>query len=51
MANASGSYGEIYGYDSNNEINWCFGTLLSVDLRNWIHIPFGIGFGGTDSFQ
>jgi hypothetical protein len=47
MANASGSYGEIYGYDSNNEINWSFGTLLSVDLKNWIHIPFGIGFGGT----
>jgi len=47
MANASGSYGEIYGYDSDNEINWSFGTLLSVDLKNWIHIPFGIGFGGT----
>ena len=47
MASASGSYGEIYGYDSDNEINWSFGTLLSVDLKNWIHIPFGIGFGGT----
>jgi len=47
MANASGSYGEIYGYDSDNEINWSFGTLLSVDLKDWIHIPFGIGFGGT----
>lgn len=47
MANASGSYGEIYGYDSDNEINWSFGTLLSIDLKNWIHIPFGIGFGGT----
>jgi hypothetical protein len=47
MANASGSYGEIYAIDSDNEFNWSFGTLLSVDLKNWIHIPFGIGFGGT----
>ncbi len=47
MANASGSYGEIYGINSDNEFNWSFGTLLSVDLKNWIHIPFGIGFGGT----
>jgi hypothetical protein len=47
MANASGSYGEIYAINSDNEFNWSFGTLLSVDLKNWIHIPFGIGFGGT----
>jgi len=47
MANASGSYGEIYAINSDNEINWSFGTLLSVDLKNWIHIPFGIGIGGT----
>lgn len=47
MANASGSYGEIYAIDSDNEFNWSFGTLLSVDLKNWIHIPFGFGFGGT----
>ena len=47
MANASGSYGEIYAVNSANEFNWSFGTLLSVDLKNWIHIPFGIGFGGT----
>ena len=47
MANVSGSYGEIYAINSDNEFNWSFGTLLSVDLKNWIHIPFGIGFGGT----
>ncbi len=47
MANASGGYGEIYAIGSDNEFNWSFGTLLSVDLKNWIHIPFGVGFGGT----
>ncbi len=47
MAKASGSYGEIYAAYSDNEFNWAFGTLLSVDLKNWIHIPFGVGFGGT----
>jgi len=47
MANGSGSFGEAYAYNSNNELNWSFGALLSVDLRNWINIPFGIGLGGT----
>jgi len=47
MANGSGSFGESYALNSQNEVNWSFGTLLSVDLNNWIHIPFGIGFGGT----
>jgi hypothetical protein len=47
LANASGSFGEIYAKASDNNLSWAFGTLLSVDLRNWIHIPFGIGFGGT----
>ena len=47
MANCSGSFGEIYARNSNSELNWSFGALLSVDLRNWINIPFGIGFGGT----
>ena len=47
MASASGGYGEIYAADSDNEFNWAFGTLLSLDLKNWIHIPFGVGFGGT----
>jgi len=47
MANGSGSIGEIYAEDSEREFNWSFGTLLSLDLQNWIHIPFGIGFGGT----
>lgn len=47
MANGSGTFGESYELNSKNESNWSFGTLLSVDLKNWIHIPFGIGFGGT----
>ncbi len=47
MANASGSYGEVYAVRSSDDFNWSFGTLLSIDLKNWIHIPFGIGFGGT----
>jgi hypothetical protein len=47
MAKAAGSYGEIYAASSDNEFNWSFGTLLSVDFNNWIHIPFGVGFGGT----
>ena len=47
MANTSGGYGEIYAIGSDNEFNWSFGTLLSVNLKNWIHIPFGVGFGGT----
>jgi hypothetical protein len=47
LANASVIFGEIYARDSQNEFNWKFGSLLSIDLRNWINIPFGIGIGGT----
>lgn len=47
MANVSGSYGEVYAAHSSDDFNWSFGTLLSIDLKNWIQVPFGIGFGGT----
>jgi len=47
IANASGSVGEIYARDSKNDFNWVFGSLLNVDMKNWINIPFGVAFGGT----
>jgi hypothetical protein len=47
IVSGTGGYGEIYELNSDSEFNWLFGTALSVDLNNWIHIPFGVGFGGT----
>lgn len=47
LSNLNGSFGEIYAKVSENEFNWSFGALLNVDFRNWIHIPFGLAFGGT----
>lgn len=47
MAKANGSVGEIYAKESENKFNWAIGSVFSVDLRNWMHIPFGIGVGGN----
>ena len=43
----SGALGEIYAGANRSQFQYTFGVALSVDLRNWINIPFGIGLGGT----
>lgn len=43
----SGGFGEFYAGESGNKFQYQFGLALSVDLRNWLHIPFGVGLGGT----
>lgn len=43
----SGGFGEFYATESGSKFQYQFGLALSIDLRNWIHIPFGIGLGGT----
>jgi hypothetical protein len=43
----SGGYGEVYAAENQSQFQYNFGIALSIDLRNWIHIPFGVGLGGT----
>lgn len=43
----SGGFGEAYAAESRSQFQYNFGLALSIDLRNWIHIPFGVGLGGT----
>ncbi|MCZ7612045.1 MAG: hypothetical protein M5T52_00450 [Ignavibacteriaceae bacterium] len=43
----SGGFGEFYAAENQSQFQYNFGLALSIDLRNWIHIPFGIGLGGT----
>ncbi len=43
----SGGFGEVYAAENQSQFQYNFGLALSIDLRNWIHIPFGVGLGGT----
>jgi hypothetical protein len=43
----SGGFGELYAAESRSQFQYNFGLALSIDFRNWIHIPFGVGLGGT----
>jgi hypothetical protein len=43
----SGGVGEPYLDESEGRFNYNFGLALSLDLRNWFSIPFGIGLGGS----
>ncbi|MBK9098853.1 MAG: hypothetical protein IPM14_12175 [bacterium] len=47
LARLSGGLGEVYAGKNRSQFQYIFGLAFSVDLRNWIHIPFGIGLGGT----
>ena len=37
----------MYAAESESQFQYNFGLAFSIDLRNWIHIPFGIGIGGS----
>ena len=43
----SGGYGDAYSGESESKFQYNFGLAFSIDLRNWISIPFGIGLGGS----
>ena len=43
----SGGFGEVYAAGNRSQFQYNFGMALSIDLRNWFHIPFGLGIGGT----
>ena len=43
----AGGFGGVYASESQTQFQYTYGLVLSVDLRNWIHIPFGIGLGGS----
>ena len=43
----SGGFGEVYATENKSQFQYKFGMALSVDLRNWFNIPFGLGIGGT----
>jgi hypothetical protein len=47
ITKAAAGFGEVYGKDSENKFKWNTGLLLSIDLRNWINIPFGVAIGAT----
>ncbi|MCK7517809.1 MAG: hypothetical protein MZV64_08920 [Ignavibacteriales bacterium] len=47
----SGGFGEVYAAENQSQFQYNFGIALSIDLRNWIHIPFGVGLGGIHLFQ
>jgi hypothetical protein len=43
----SGGYGDAYAGERESKFQYNFGIAFSIDLRNWIRIPFGIGLGGS----
>lgn len=43
----SGGFGDVYAAEDRSQFQYNFGLAFSVDLRNWFHIPFGLGLGGT----
>ena len=43
----SAGYGDAYAGVSESKFQYNFGLAFSIDLRNWISIPFGIGLGGS----
>ena len=47
LAKLEGGYGEVYAAESESQYQYNFGLAFSIDLRNWIGIPFGIGLGGS----
>ena len=47
LAKLEGAYGEVYAGESESSFQYNLGLAFSIDLRNWIGIPFGIGIGGS----
>lgn len=47
LAKLEGGFGEVYAGESKSQFQYHFGFAFSVDLRNWVGIPFGIGLGGS----
>ncbi len=47
LTRISGGFGEAYAAETQGRFNYNFGLALSLDLRNWFSIPFGIGLGGS----
>lgn len=47
LTRLSGGFGEAYAAESEGKFNYNFGIALSIDLRNWFSIPFGVGIGGS----
>lgn len=47
LAKLEGGFGEVYAGESKSQFQYHFGLAFSVDLRNWVGIPFGIGLGGS----
>jgi len=43
----SAGYGDAYAGVSESKFQYNFGIAFSIDLRNWISVPFGIGLGGS----
>jgi hypothetical protein len=47
ITKVAAGFGEVYGKNSESKFKWNTGLLLSIDLRNWINIPFGVAIGAT----
>jgi len=47
LTKLSGGFGDAYNAEGRSQFQYKFGLAFSIDLRNWIHIPFGLGLGGT----
>lgn len=47
ITKVSAGLGEVYAKDSKSDFKWNTGLLLSIDLRNWFNIPFGVAIGST----
>jgi hypothetical protein len=47
LAKLEGAFGEVYAAESESSFQYNLGLAFSIDLRNWIGIPFGIGIGGS----
>jgi hypothetical protein len=47
LTKLSGGFGDAYNAEGRGQFQYNFGLAFSIDLRNWIHIPFGLGLGGT----
>ncbi|HEY7752016.1 MAG TPA: hypothetical protein VH917_06960 [Ignavibacteriaceae bacterium] len=47
VSKLSGGFGEVYFAENRSQFQYIFGLAISIDLRNWISIPFGVGLGGT----
>ena len=47
IAKAAVGLGEVYAKNSESKFKWNTGLLFSIDLRNWINIPFGVAIGAT----